>query len=101
MTQAFYRQMQWNCSQYFDKVTARCLVIVGEADMLTPPASCAQVVDLLPSARLAVVAKASHQVMQERPHEVCSSCVCAPVMHGSVRVRDRVDWCRLVCPLPQ
>jgi pimeloyl-ACP methyl ester carboxylesterase len=60
--QAFYRQMQWRCREFFPAVSAPALVITGEADGLTPPARGAEVATLLASATAHVVPHASHQV---------------------------------------
>ena len=97
--------MKWACAEHLPSVTARCAVVVGEADQLTPVSSCqearlartmdlltvsfgsflslkilswawfVQVVDRLPSASLHVVPLASHQVMQEQHEAVRVRCV--------------------------
>ena len=47
------------------------LVLVGSRDILTPVRQARKIANLLPDARLEVVPAAGHQLMQERPREVC------------------------------
>jgi pimeloyl-ACP methyl ester carboxylesterase len=46
------------------------LVLVGEADLLTPPAEAAELAGLLPSAKLATLPEAGHLTPLERPDDV-------------------------------
>ncbi len=48
-------------------VTLPTLVVVGDADLLTPPAHARGVVDAVPGAQLRVLSGVGHQVMQEDP----------------------------------
>jgi len=52
------------------EVDVPVLVVVGDADRVTPPASAVALVGALPDARLAVVPGAGHVAMLERPEEV-------------------------------
>jgi 3-oxoadipate enol-lactonase len=49
------------------RITARTLVISGAADVVTPPASGAQIRDAIPRARLEVIDDAAHMLCAERP----------------------------------
>jgi pimeloyl-ACP methyl ester carboxylesterase len=46
------------------------LVVVGTRDLLTPVPSASHLAHLLPNARLVVLPRAGHQLMQERPDEL-------------------------------
>jgi pimeloyl-ACP methyl ester carboxylesterase len=46
------------------------MVLVGSRDLLTPVYAAKRIATFLPNARFEVVAKAGHQLMQERPFEV-------------------------------
>ena len=46
------------------------IVLVGEADVLTPPAEASELAGLLPSAKLVTVPEAGHLTPLERPDEV-------------------------------
>jgi pimeloyl-ACP methyl ester carboxylesterase len=52
------------------RVDVPVLVVVGDADRVTPPASAVAIVGALPDARLEVVPGAGHIAMLERPAEV-------------------------------
>ena len=47
------------------------LILVGSRDLLTPVAAARRIAQFLPHARLEVLPRAGHQLMQERPAEVC------------------------------
>ena len=71
------------------------LVVVGEYDRVTPPASAIQLVDELPDARLVVMAGTGHMPMLERPVELdreirlFATTVLQPPMRSSSRSRTR------------
>jgi 3-oxoadipate enol-lactonase len=49
------------------RITARTLVISGAADLVTPPASGAEIRDAIPGARFEVIDDAAHMLCAERP----------------------------------
>lgn len=48
------------------------LVVVGDADLLTPPSHAEVIVDAVPGAQLRVLPGVGHQVMQEAPEELAA-----------------------------
>jgi pimeloyl-ACP methyl ester carboxylesterase len=57
-------------SETASEMDVPALVLVGDADALTPPAEAAELAGLLPSARLATLPEAGHLTPLERPDEV-------------------------------
>jgi 3-oxoadipate enol-lactonase len=49
------------------RITARTLVISGAKDVVTPPASGAQIRDAIPAAQFEVIDDAAHMLCAERP----------------------------------
>jgi 3-oxoadipate enol-lactonase len=49
------------------RIRARTLIVSGAADVVTPPASGAEIRDAVPGARLAVLENAAHMLCAERP----------------------------------
>jgi pimeloyl-ACP methyl ester carboxylesterase len=48
------------------------LVVVGDADLLTPPSHAEAVVGAVPNAQLRILPGVGHQVMQEAPAELAA-----------------------------
>ena len=48
------------------------MVVVGDADLLTPPAHARGVAECVPGAELRVLPGVGHQVMQEAPEELAA-----------------------------
>jgi pimeloyl-ACP methyl ester carboxylesterase len=62
--------MEMDLRHALPRVRVPALVMVGQHDRVTPPASAVELVGGLPDATLAVVEHAGHMVMLERPAEV-------------------------------
>lgn len=67
---ALFKGMTWDEEPDFSLIQQPVLLITGEADGLTPVSSAKVLCDMLPNARLEIVAKGSHLVMMERPKDV-------------------------------
>jgi pimeloyl-ACP methyl ester carboxylesterase len=62
--------MEMDLRHVLTRVRVPALVIVGQHDRVTPPASAVELVGGLPDATLAVVEHAGHMAMLERPAEI-------------------------------
>ena len=69
-TEGLAELMEMDLRHALPRVRVPALVIVGQHDRVTPPASAVELVGGLPDATLAVVEHAGHMVMLERPAEV-------------------------------
>ena len=75
MCKAYYRQLSVPSADAVRRVAAARLpvsLLVGEADALIPRAATDALHALLPEAEVRVIARASHQMMQENPTDVCA-----------------------------
>jgi pimeloyl-ACP methyl ester carboxylesterase len=62
--------MQMDLRHALPRVRVPAIVIVGQHDRVTPPATAVELVGILPDATLVVVEHAGHMAMLERPAEV-------------------------------
>jgi 3-oxoadipate enol-lactonase len=62
--------MEMDLRHAVPRVTVPALVVVGEHDRVTPPASAVELAGSLPDGRLVVLADAGHVAMLEVPHEL-------------------------------
>ena len=62
--------MEMDLRNALPRVTSPALVVVGEYDRVTPPASAVELTGVLPDARLVVIEGAGHLPMLERPVEL-------------------------------
>jgi pimeloyl-ACP methyl ester carboxylesterase len=62
--------MEMDLRHALPRVRVPALVVVGEHDRVTPPATAVELVGGLPDARLVVIEHAGHMAMLERPAEV-------------------------------
>jgi pimeloyl-ACP methyl ester carboxylesterase len=62
--------MEMDLRQALPRVRVPAIVIVGQHDRVTPPATAVELVGALPDAKLVVVEHAGHMAMLERPAEV-------------------------------
>ena len=75
MVRAYYRQFEWGMRDCVENVKTPILVVQGRDDPITPLSGAEALVEALEArgndrVRLAVVEKACHLVMQERPEDV-------------------------------
>lgn len=75
MVRAYYRQFEWGMRDCVEGVKVPVLIVQGRDDPITPLSGAEALVTALKArgsdrVRLAVVAKACHLVMQERPEDV-------------------------------
>ena len=62
--------MQMDLRQAVEKLTVPTLVVVGQEDRVTPPGAAIELTGALPDGRLAVIPRAGHLPMLERPQNV-------------------------------
>ena len=62
--------MEMDLRHALPRVRVPAIVIVGQHDRVTPPATAVELVGILPDATLVVVEHAGHMAMLERPAEV-------------------------------
>ena len=62
--------MEMDLRHALPRVRVPAIVIVGQHDRVTPPATAVELVGILPDATLVVVEYAGHMAMLERPAEV-------------------------------
>jgi pimeloyl-ACP methyl ester carboxylesterase len=75
--QAFYQQMQWVKAADIDRIPCAVLIVVGEGDKICQVHYSQDIKNILAQnpnrlVRYEEVPEASHQVMQERPDQVCT-----------------------------
>lgn len=75
--QAFYQQMQWVKAADIDRIPCAVLIVVGEGDQICQVGYSRGIKEILAQnpnrlVRYEEVQEASHQVMQERPDQVCA-----------------------------